>query len=126
MGISACAVPKRLHHGDISCLENEGRRILNLIRRMKTLLQATRLLPQRQSEALPCQDDVLFRPGMDLVAVGTGYLLGFDFSGGPELFLYRLAGRREFRRRLAPDEEAFNNWSSWFRRGAGHKELHSW
>src|SRR5260370_36669675 len=70
------------------------------------------------------QDDVFFRPGVDLAAVWAAELAALNFCGGPQFFSDRLAARRQFRGCRATDEQAFNDGSLCFRRGGSGKKVH--
>src|SRR5260370_35826791 len=63
------------------------------------------------------QDDVFFRPGVDLAAVWAAELAALNFCGGPQFFSDRLAPRRQFRARRATDEQTFNDGALCFRGG---------
>lgn len=78
-----------------------------------------------QMSILAREDDVLFCPGMDLLAMRAGHFSALDFCGRPQFFFDRLTARRQFCRRRATDEKAFNDRSFSFRRGRWCKEVHN-
>jgi len=55
----------------------------------------------------------------------AGQFAVFDLGGGPQAFLDRFAGRRQFRGRRASDQDAFNDWSLlFFWHCRCHKKFH--
>ena len=71
------------------------------------------------------EDDVLFCPGMDLLAMRAGHFSALDFCVRPQFFFDRLTARRQFCRRWATDEKAFDDRSFRFRRGRWCKKVHN-
>jgi hypothetical protein len=71
------------------------------------------------------EDDVFFCPGMDLLAMRAGHFSALDFCGRPQFFFDRLTARRQFCRRRATDEKAFDDRSFSFRRGRWCKKVHN-
>ena len=78
-----------------------------------------------QMSILAREDDVLFCPGMDLLAMRAGHFSALDFCGRPQFFFDRLTARRQFCRRWATDEKAFDDRSFSFRRGRWCKKVHN-
>jgi hypothetical protein len=78
-----------------------------------------------QMSILAREDDVLFCPGMDLLAMRAGHFSALDFCGRPQFFFDRLTARRQFCRRWATDEKAFDDRSFSFGRGRWCKEVHN-
>jgi hypothetical protein len=60
------------------------------------------------------QNDVFFRPVVDLAAMGAREFGRLDFGRGPELFFDGLTGRGEFRSGRTPHEQPFNDRSVFY------------
>src|SRR5438067_4160906 len=60
------------------------------------------------------QNNVFFRPAMNLLAVWAGELRCFHFGSGPELFIDCLAGRRQLGRSGAANKEPLNYGASFY------------
>src|SRR3982074_880764 len=78
-----------------------------------------------QMSILAREDDVLFCPGMDLLAMRACHFSALDFCGRPQFFFDRLTAPRPFCRRRATDEKAFDDRSFSFRRGRWCKKFHN-
>ncbi len=62
---------------------------------------------------------------MNLAAVRTGELLGFDFGRGPALLVYCLSGIRELGRGRTAHKQAFDIEAGFFRPWARRIEIES-
>ena len=62
----------------------------------------------RHPRDLSRQNDVFFRPGMDLAAMRTSHLMTFDFCLLPQFFPDGLTARRQLRGGRAADEKTLN------------------
>jgi hypothetical protein len=82
------------------------------------------LFCSNRSSILASKNDVFFCPGMDLQTVRAAQFVVFNLGAGPQAFLDRFAGRRQFRGRRASDQDAFNDWSLCFFWHCGCKKLH--
>ena len=63
---------------------------------------------------LTSENDVFFRPGVDLLTMRARYLATLDFGSGPQLFFNGLPARRQFRRRRTSHEQALDDRSCLF------------
>lgn len=79
--------------------------------------------PPRGAPDLSCQNHVLFRPGMDGKTVGAGHPGILEPRSRERSFFDGEASDREFRRRRASNQYAFDHWEFPVQccGGGGHK-----
>jgi hypothetical protein len=92
-------------------------RSVSLSRIQKTITAGTKqskLRFRRSGEALAREDDVFFRPVMNLPAMRASQSGTLKFGHGPQGFFDGLAGGREFAGGRTSDEDPFNHRTFWF------------